>query len=82
MKKTDLIITIEKKIKEFEKEYEPLKEKFFGKKSSFKDEDLNRGAFLEQRIDDLKNILGGLKKGEQLLKYHKEMLIRADINLK
>lgn len=73
---------IKQKLKEFEDEYKPLNKKFFGKNSSFLDKDLQRGAFLEQRIDDLNNILDGLNKSKKLISYHIDLLKRADIIIK
>jgi hypothetical protein len=70
---------IEKKLKEFQDEYNLLSLKFFGKGSSFLDEELQRGAYLEQCIDDLKNILEGINSGKILTCVHINLLKRVNI---
>lgn len=79
MKNKSLIKTIEEKLKEFTKEYKIISKEFFGKNSTFSDVVVDRGAFLEQRIDDLNNILEHLKKKKDLLVYHFDMLKRAGV---
>ena len=68
-----------KKLEELNKEFIPLQKKFFSKGSPFKDTDLDRGVWLEQRIDDLNHILNQIEIGKPLFNYHLDMLTIAGI---
>jgi hypothetical protein len=78
---TKLETIIKKQLKIFQDEYNPLSKKFFGKGSTFADKDLQKGAFLEQRIDDLNHILEALKQKRKLVNWQFDMLKKAGIEL-
>ena len=82
MKTEELISTIKKKILQFKIEYIPLYKRIFEKKTTFKDNELNRAVWLEQRMDDLTKILDILNKKRNLHSYHLDILKKADITLK
>jgi len=69
------ILKIKKTISDFEKEIKPYMEKL--KKNTFTDDIINKGAELEQSIDDLKNILHQVECPDKRSKYLNSWVIHV-----
>ena len=72
---------IKEKLKEFRKEYNSLRKKVF-EEGNYSQELVDKGAYLEGKIEELKYILNSLEENRKLESYQIDTLIKLNLKTK